>query len=369
MVATPLRLLIIQPYYEDATYYWGNCLRTLIDKGIIAPEKGFQFYTLWGNETLPDNVYNALQEQDVVGIAGVGAAHGNTCVYTGQYSTPIFQCGSDKNALLKGKYWNPVSCLVGQGLAPELVNKWGVPVAVAEETEYWFVTYGGEEGWENDPTASFIIANYAFDLALQKGATAGEAYKAMLDAYNAEAEKWKAKDPEVANYLLYDAQHRVFFGDPNWKLQQPPQPPPPPPCPYICPWCGFKSDSADEMKAHITANHCPQCPPPKGLYEGVATGTIKEGTAEGYVQWGKRQYFLVINSFNVPVRLACAGSWWAGEQQAAGTINWEGESKGTAEGTAEGYVQFGPFLRLKLVLTKIHLNIHTQDKGTAQTQQ
>jgi len=364
--ATPLKLLLIQPYYEDATFYWGDCLRALINKGIVKPEPGFLIYTLWGSETLPDNVYQALQDPDVVGVSGLGAAHGNVCVYTGQYSTPIFQCGSEKNGLLKGKYWNPVSCLVGGGLVPELVQKWGVPAACGEITEYWFVTYGGEEGWENDPTASFILANWAFDLALMKGMTAGEAYKAMLDAYKAEAEKWRKKDPEVSYYIIYDAENRQFFGDPNWKITTQPPPPPPPPQGYTCPWCGFQSDNATVMQTHIIANHCPPCPAPKGTYSGAAEGKITEGIAEGYVQWGARQYKITLNSFNIPVLLGCEGEWWTGEQQSFQQIQWQGKSKGTATGRAEGYMQFGPFLKLKVVLDKIQINVETEDSGTAQ---
>jgi len=364
VIATALKLLLIQPYYEEATYIWGSCLKELIQRGLVKTTEGYAIYGLWDRDAVPEKVYQALQDPDVVGVCGLGAAHGNVCVYTGQYTTPIFRCGDDHNALLKGKYWNPVSCLVGVQLVPEFVQKWGVPVGVGETIEYWFVTYNGSNGWENDPTASFILANYAFDYALQQGRTAGEAYQEMLQAYENEAKRWDQKDPEVAYYLRLDAQNRAFFGDPNWKLPQ--QPPPPPPTQYVCPWCGFQSDNANVMQAHIIANHCPPCPAPKGTYSGVAEGKITEGTAEGYVQWGARQYKVTLNSFNIPVLLASEGEWWTGEQQSFQQVQWQGKSKGTATGRAEGYMQFGPFLKFKVVLDKIQINIETEDSGTAQ---
>lgn len=218
------KLLVIMPVYEEATYIWSACLRALLEKGVIPVPEPYVLKLLIANHALPDSVYNALQEPDVVGVAGLGAAHGNTCIIVTQHSQLLFSCGNSKNALLKGKFWNQVSCLVGQGLVPEFVEKWGVPVALGEVTEYWFVSYLGSQGWENDPCASFIKANWEFDYNLLLGARAGDAYKAMLDAYTREAQFWVNRDPEVAHWLKYDRDYRKLFGDEGFTLP-PGQPP------------------------------------------------------------------------------------------------------------------------------------------------
>jgi len=352
------KILIVQPTFDDATIIATNVLRVCLEKGRIKPEPGYTFVILWGDDAVPEKVYQVLQDPDVVGIGGYGAAHGDVCVFTGQNLVTIFECGSPKNALLKGRYWNPISCLVGYKLCPELVERWGVPVAVGETTVYWIVTYWGRNGWENDPAASFLIANATFDQMLQRGATAGEAYKAMLDAYEKEAKAWENIDPEVSYYLRYDAKYRAFYGDPNWKL------PPPGPAQYICPWCFYTSLDPEEMKKHILDNHCPGTPPVSGTYAGTAEGTISEGAAEGYVQWGARQYRIVLNKFDIPVKVECKGRWGAEQAAMEEQIAWSGTSKGVAKGKAEGYMQFG-LLRFKVVLTNIELEVQTEDRGTA----
>jgi len=352
------KILIIQPYFDDATIIWGNVLRACLEKGKVKPEPGYVFLILWGDDAVPDKVYKALEDPDVVGIGGYGAAHGDVCVFTGQRLVKIFECGSEKNALLKGRYWNPVSCLVGYRLCKEFVERWGVPVAVGNTEVYWIVTYWGRRGWENDPAASFLIANATFDQMLQRGATASEAYKAMLDAYEREAQAWENIDPEVSYYLRYDARYRAFYGDPNWRL------PPPPPVEYVCPWCFYTTTDQEDMKKHILETHCPRVPPGAGTYSGTAEGVVSDGAAEGYVQWGVRQYKIVLNKFSIPVKLECRGEWRTSQATAQGQIEWSGTSRGRAVGRAEGYMQFG-LLRFKVVLTNVELEVETEDKGTA----
>ena len=328
-----MKILTIMPSYEPATYYWSQCLLTLLNKGII--KVPVDHVMLYASDATPNKVYTALQDSDVVGVSGLGAAHGNNCIVVVQNEATLFQCGDDKCKLLKGKYWNQVSCLVGNGLLQYMVSQ-GLAVGLGQTIDYFFVTYGGYNGWENDPTASFIKANWAFDYALLSGYTAKEAYEIMLNAYEEEAKKWDVNDPEVAYYLRLDAKYRQLFGDPNYKVPgAPPQPPPTP----------------------------PQPPRPRsGTYDGTFTGTAT-GTASGYVVWGKQQRQIVIDNIQLTINGKSSGQWSESQGQSAGiNATYIGKSTGTAVGNATGYMKLG-MLRVPIVIENITITINTDDKG------
>jgi len=203
------------PNFENATKAWSRTAKCYTSNW---PQDFFPVI-LEGENCYATDVWRALQDPDCVGISGLSVGHGNSCITTVQNYDEDFWCGSENNALLKNKYFNKVSCLVGKGLLPDMV-KYGLGCGCGEVTEYWIYT-----NWAQDPCKDviryFVIANFAFDLALMNGATGGEAYQIMLNEYENQAKIVEPIDPDMADTIRYDAKNRKFFGDPNWRIQPP----------------------------------------------------------------------------------------------------------------------------------------------------
>jgi len=213
------KIVVELPNFENATKAWSRVAKCYVSNW----PQGFFPIVLEGTNCYADDVWKALEDPDVIGISGLSVGHGNSCVTTVQDYDEDFWCGSAKNSLLKNRFFNKVSCLVGKGLLPDMV-KAGLGCGCGEVTEYWLMT-----NWAQDPCKDvaryFVIANFAFDLALMNGKTAGEAYQAMLNEYENQAKTVENIDPDLADLLRYDAKNRAFFGDPNWRIGPPPPPP------------------------------------------------------------------------------------------------------------------------------------------------
>jgi len=227
-------------------------------------ELGYQPYVLAKDACVTQN-YNAALAQRPVMVTGVG--HGNSTTFTG-YRLIILE----QVPVAPGKYtdtiWCPVSCLVGNKLAPDIVAKGVNTAAIGELVEYEFYIaftgeHKGEDLNEDRYLASFLIPEFKFREAILQGKTLKEAYEIMLSAYEEEARKWDRVEPDVADTLRYDAMWRNRFGNDNWVI---PQPPSPPQEKYACPYCDFSTDTKDKLAQHIKDKHqdiicnpCPEC--------------------------------------------------------------------------------------------------------------
>jgi len=214
---------------------------------------GYEPYVLAKDQ---DNTqqYNIAISQKPVMITGVG--HGNSNVYTG-YRLMILE----QVPVAQGKYtdtiWCPVSCLVGNGLAQDIVAKGNNVVAIGEQVEYEFYIDFTDEHRGNDLNedkylASFLIPEFKFRTAILQGKTLKEAYDIMMQAYEEEARKWEKIEPDMSDTLRYDAMWRKRFGNDNWVI---PQPPSPPQEKYACPYCDFSTDTKDKLAQHIKDKH------------------------------------------------------------------------------------------------------------------
>jgi len=230
----------------------------------LVKQLGYEPYVL-AKEAVTTQNYNSALEAKPVMVTGVG--HGNSNIYTG-YSFIILE----QVPVAQGKYtdtiWCPVSCLVGNRLAPDIVAKGNNVVAIGELVEYEFYIafvgeHKGEDLNEDKYLASFLIPEFKFRIAILQGKTLKEAYDIMMQAYEEEARKWDKVEPDVADTLRYDAKWRKRFGNDNWSI---PQPPPQPPETWKCPYCDFTADAKDKLAQHIKEKHqdiicqpCPEC--------------------------------------------------------------------------------------------------------------
>ena len=216
----PVKLVVVAPYYEQATFLWSPYLRGWVADNLRA--RCVEPVLLWGNDAVPDKYAQALKDPDVKGVLGVG--HGSPDEFTGQGYAVLARTGMQVPQEWKDDVFAPVSCLVGQRLVPYLVQQ-GVPAGVGQVTEYWFTAAGTGDGSdpEQDPLLRyFLYAEYTFWLKLAEGATAGEAYDAAIAEYKRQAELAKRVDPLTWWCLQTDWQNRKFFGDRGYRLPLPP---------------------------------------------------------------------------------------------------------------------------------------------------
>jgi hypothetical protein len=151
--------------------------------------------------------------------------HGWERGIVGQNDEVLLRVGDEITPEWKKVVFAPVSCLVGKELVPWLVEQ-GVPAGIGEVTEYWFtaekINPSGESPEEDQLLKYFLYAEYTFWFRLAEGATAGEAYDAMIAEYQRQAELAKQVDPMTYRCLVVDLQNRKFFGDRSFRL--PPSP-------------------------------------------------------------------------------------------------------------------------------------------------
>jgi hypothetical protein len=259
-----------------APYGWGD-----VATNTTAPyyARLYPKYVLEGSDVKPI-ILEEIQDQKpqydevltkykgkIILIDGVG--HGRNDAIAG-FMNVILERVPTPEGKYEGSFFKPISCLVGNGLLPDMASKNKDFAGLGEITEYWIMVEGAwmhkGEDWGEDPhLESFLRCEFDMAKALVQGMSAEEAYNLLLQRYEEEAKKWESQDPEQADLLRYDAQNRKLFGKPDWRRPgAPPPPPPPPPHRFVCPWCGFECEEAEVMQQHIKDAHqgaiCPPCP-------------------------------------------------------------------------------------------------------------
>ena len=250
-----VKALIIAPRHDVATGAWYPWLTEWLPPRLT--ERGVECVILATADATRDNVWRALADPDVAVVLGVG--HGNEDVFTGWRNETVFKACAYPPELLKGRNFAPVSCLVGKALLPDMVSK-GLGAGLGQVTLYVFYINFQYPPLQDPYLSSFTRSEFTYALAIAAGRSHMQAHIEMRDAYLQAARRWDSIDPEVAATLAYDAVFRYAFGDPNWVLPGAP-PPPPPPVEYVCPWCGYSTRSAEDMKYHVLDAHVPPCPP------------------------------------------------------------------------------------------------------------
>jgi len=260
-----VKVLICAPdrWGDTATDVWAPYEAVYFARRV--KELGHEPIVLRGGDCVKSRYDEAVKDARCV----FGVGHGDPRTFTG-YRLTVLERAPVERGKYDGKCWWPVSCFVGQVLAPDIVEKSESAVSVGEVTEYafWLIPareHKGENPWDEDPlVASFFLSEVAGREELLKGKTFGEAFRAMQEKYDEFARFWDANDfPEVADTLRFDKNNRAKFGSDDWTIsgQPPPPPPPPPPQPerYACPFCDYSADSKQALKQHVLQVHLQPC--------------------------------------------------------------------------------------------------------------
>jgi len=139
-------------------------------------------------------------------ISGVG--HGNYNLYTGHWHNRILEACKYDSAEVRGKVIHFLSCRTAKELGPDTVAK-GARAYAGYDENFHFV-------WD-DPSTTFINefllfvrADATFDLQMAAGATAGQAFIATRQAFDAAIAQ--VPGTAAASWLTYDRDHLRLHG-------------------------------------------------------------------------------------------------------------------------------------------------------------
>jgi hypothetical protein len=211
--------MILAPKFEKATELWYPWLTSYLP-GIL-DDLGLTYVILAGATVNRETVWNEIRAHGPRLILGVG--HGNETTYTGQDYETIFLSCNYPPELLEGRNFSPVSCLVGLDLVPDMERK-GLGAGLGEDIEYAFWYTSGVDPLQDPTLGSFVKSEFTYTMALGQGIPHAAAWQVMRGAYYKAAE---SQPPHVASTLKKDADHRLKFGDEDWRLVEgePPEPP------------------------------------------------------------------------------------------------------------------------------------------------
>jgi len=190
------KALIIAPCFEIATQEWYPWLVYYLAPQLKA--RGVEPVLVQGDKATRENVWKLLTDEEIRAILGVG--HGNDNVYTGQNYDEIFVSCQYPSETIRNRCFAPVSCLVGRGLLPDMVEK-GLGCGLGEITVYVFYFQPGVDPLQDWVLALFTKSEFVYAISLAEGKTSGEAHAAMIKAYYDAADKIRDIDPEIAYTL------------------------------------------------------------------------------------------------------------------------------------------------------------------------
>lgn len=242
-----VKVLIVAPDFDLATRAWHPWLLDYLRPQLES--RGVEVVAAEGGEAVRERVWQILSDPEVKALFGCG--HGDDKTFTGQQLDEIFVACKYPEELVAGKCFAPVSCLVGRKLLPDMVEK-GLGCGLGETVIYVFYLQPGVPPLEDWILALFTKSEFTYAICMAEGCASGEAHARMIKAYYDSADRVREIDPEIAYTLEYDADYRLHFGDAEWRLVEAP---PPPPGKYVCPWCEWSTDSAEEMRLHVWNMH------------------------------------------------------------------------------------------------------------------
>jgi len=221
------KILIFNPAFEDATKLWHPWMFKLAD---IIKAAGHTPVLLSADQDTVSNMLNALADPEVRAMAGHG--HGNATTFTGQNYDILFTVCRYNAGLIKTRNFSPVSCLIGNELLPDMVQK-GLGCGLGMLKEYVFY-WGGADPLQDTILQNFTLSEFEYWKALVNGYTHGGSWEKAKAAYLDRANRIGCVP--VSEALKQDAMMRSVFGDRNWMLAAapstpPPAPPAPPPTP------------------------------------------------------------------------------------------------------------------------------------------
>ena len=168
--------------------------------------RGFTVVALTGTDDTRTNFVPEAKNGLTAYISGVG--HGNYNLYTGHSGNRILEIGQYDSAEVKSKAIHFLSCQTAKLLGPDTVKK-GAKAYAGYDENFHFV-------WDDPSTPFvnefllFVRADATFDLQMAAGATAGQAFAATMQAFNAAIAQ--VPNTAAASWLTYDRDHLRLHG-------------------------------------------------------------------------------------------------------------------------------------------------------------
>jgi hypothetical protein len=179
---------------------------------------GFTVKTLQGLNATREKVVAELarKRQKVVYLTGSG--HGNAHAFRGYDGRFIFQVGSYQDAESRERGAHFLSCSTALELGPDFVSN---------QCKAYF-GYSVPFAWDDDRNAeSFFLCDSEIDLALARGASAGEALRRARARFDKEIRKQNLVAGNTASaailqtlrdHLCGPSEKSRQYGDPDWRL-------------------------------------------------------------------------------------------------------------------------------------------------------
>jgi hypothetical protein len=206
-----MRVLVCEPSFEPATQYGSAFIRHFVAEPYR--KKGYDVDTLWRISDLRAPFASSTVRNEVI----IGVGHGSETEFTGQFLRKLWEADQLDRREIEGKSVKLLSCLIGAGLGPKLVEN-GAKIFQGYAKEYLlYMRYRRyfAAPW-NDPVAGLFLRAYCNGVSrLLDGGTNLEAYELEQQQLMANAEQVRPSDPEVASALLHDTDHLVMLGDAN----------------------------------------------------------------------------------------------------------------------------------------------------------
>jgi hypothetical protein len=175
--------------------------------------RGFNVLVNQGVDDVRANFVPRVKSPLTVYCSGIG--HGNYGLYTGHGGNHILEVGHYDPVEVKGKAMHFLSCQTGRDLGPDTVAHGAKAYAGYREN---FVLV-----WDDGTTPAvdefelFARSDSVFDLKMALGATAKEAYKATVQAFDAAIAQ--VPGTVAATWLAWDRDNLVLHGEEAVKLQ------------------------------------------------------------------------------------------------------------------------------------------------------
>ncbi len=220
-----MRILFVRPDFDVPTHWVSEYLGREVGYTI---SRGHWVRDLHAEEATPENVVRAVEVFDPELMILLG--HGSPAEFTVQHKAEVMRkCSIPFDVTGRKGYFT--SCLVGQELGPDLVDK-GLKAFVGYTTEFIFTF---DPGYWNDPSSdprarpflepAMVPVRYLVD-----GRSHLEAYWATVRAYNSWIDRlYGMPEPEVADMINYLAHDR------DGLIALPGGPPPAPGIPWELP--------------------------------------------------------------------------------------------------------------------------------------
>ncbi|CBE68385.1 MAG: hypothetical protein F9K13_02640 [Candidatus Methylomirabilis oxygeniifera] len=167
--------------------------------------RGFTVVALTGTNDVRANFVPVAKNVLTTYIGGVG--HGNYDVYTGHSGDPILRVSHYDPTEVKDKTLHFLSCRTARDLGPNTVTN-GAKAYCGYDENFTFV-------WDNSSTPVnefllFLQSDATFDLQMAAGATAGQAFNAAQQAFNAAIAQ--VPNTAAAAWLTFDRDHMRLHG-------------------------------------------------------------------------------------------------------------------------------------------------------------